>query len=593
MELINQIDETFNFNDKQIRIIGTGENPWFIAKDICEILGLKDVSNALLNIPEKWKGTKVISTLGGKQDMRIINEPALYKLIMRSNKPIAQKFQEVVCEDILPSLRKKGEYKIQSIIDKNKKLEEERLKLEEELNNKSKEIKQLHTLVKKKERKKYSFSHSVYIISNPDIKNYYKIGFTKDRNQRLDGLASGAPRAYEIEYSRKLKNVYEETAIESLLLGIFDKYRVETITKGGKQREWVKGVNLNVLKKEMDSLVDYYNNRVNYFNNKFISNQKNEMKDDNEYVIEDEDEEAVKEDEDDDEDEEAVKEDEEDEEDDEDVEDDEVEDDEVEDNEDFEDFEDYDEDVEDDNKNMFKICYVCKEEKSLDEYYSRIENEDGKECTCKTCYSIKKKILKQEKDEREIIKREKGTKKCRTCLELKNINSFDKHGSSKDGYSYECIDCKTKNATNLESKKCLKCRCVKKIEEYNKFRLGYNKYCKTCQSQTKEEVVNEHMKKCSCCKKELSIDNYNKSKTSADGFSNYCNDCNKQKGKERRHKIKLNAKIEVSEKLCGSCNETKSVENFYKAIYEKDGYNLICKNCVKTNKKNIRISLTS
>jgi hypothetical protein len=166
---------------------------------------------------------------------------------MRSNKDIAQPFQEAVCEKILPSLRKKGEYKIQSIIDKNKKLEENRLKLEEELNNKSKEIKQLHTLVKKKERKKYSFSHSVYIISNPDIKNYYKIGFTKDRNQRLDGLASGAPRAYEIEYSRKLKNVYEETAIESLLLGIFDKYRVETITKGGKQREWVKGVNLNVL----------------------------------------------------------------------------------------------------------------------------------------------------------------------------------------------------------------------------------------------------------------------------------------------------------------------------------------------------------
>ena len=44
---------------------------------------------------------------------------------MRSNKPIAQKFQEVVCEEILPTLRKKGEYKIQSIIDRNKELEEE------------------------------------------------------------------------------------------------------------------------------------------------------------------------------------------------------------------------------------------------------------------------------------------------------------------------------------------------------------------------------------------------------------------------------------------------------------------------------------
>lgn len=73
------------------------------------------MSNALLNISEKWKGTKVISTLGGKQNMRIINEAGLYKLIMRSNKPIAQKFQEVVCEEILPNLRKKGEYKMQSV----------------------------------------------------------------------------------------------------------------------------------------------------------------------------------------------------------------------------------------------------------------------------------------------------------------------------------------------------------------------------------------------------------------------------------------------------------------------------------------------
>ena len=132
MELVNQIDETICFNEKNIRVIGSYNEPWFVAKDVCEILKLKDVSNALLNIPEKWKGTKVISTLGGNQDMRIINEAGLYKLIMRSNKPIAQKFQEVVCEEILPSLRKKGEYKIQSIIDKNKELEEEKLRIEEE-----------------------------------------------------------------------------------------------------------------------------------------------------------------------------------------------------------------------------------------------------------------------------------------------------------------------------------------------------------------------------------------------------------------------------------------------------------------------------
>ena len=116
MELINQIDETITFSKKNIRILGSYNEPWFVAKDICEILQLKDVSNALLNIPEKWKGTNNFRTLGGNQDMLIINESALYKLIMRSNKPIAQKFQEVVCDDILLTLRRKGEYKIQNAI---------------------------------------------------------------------------------------------------------------------------------------------------------------------------------------------------------------------------------------------------------------------------------------------------------------------------------------------------------------------------------------------------------------------------------------------------------------------------------------------
>ena len=128
MELLKQIDETVSFNEKNIRVIGTYEEPWFVAKDICSILELPNITNAIKILPEKWRGLKLLSTFGGEQNMNIINEAGLYKLIMRSNKPIAQKFQDVVCEEILPTLRKKGEYKIQSIIDKNIKLEEENKK---------------------------------------------------------------------------------------------------------------------------------------------------------------------------------------------------------------------------------------------------------------------------------------------------------------------------------------------------------------------------------------------------------------------------------------------------------------------------------
>ena len=568
MELIKQIDETISFNEKNIRVIGSYEEPWFVVKDICEILEIKDNRSALRIIPEKWKGEQILPTLGGKQITSIINEAGLYKLIMRSNKPIAQKFQEVVCEEILPSLRKKGEYQIQSILDKNKKLEEEKLRLEEvqqlknlELSKKDKEIKQLHTLVKKKARKRYSYSHSVYIISNPDIKNHYKLGITENRNKRLEQLGPAAPRPYTIEYSRELQNTREEISFENLLLGIFDKYRVETDTKFGRQREWIKNIKLEVLKNEMDSLVDYYHNRRKYFDNEFISTkdidnnyEEVESADDTEEVDSADDTE------------------------------------EVDDIEEVNEIDDMEEVEDETNFSEFKMCYVCHEEKSLNDYYDRIENVDGKEGTCKKCYSNNKKVLKQEKDAREIIIRDKGTKKCRTCLEIKEFNNFSKHGVSKDGYSYECIQCKESKNKKIENKRCGKCRTNKNITEYNRFRLGYSTMCKDCDTKDKKVKEDENIKCCSNCKKNLDIDKYNKCKTSYDGYSNYCRDCAKEKKKIFTEKMKVEEKVEIKNKVCSECKVDKDVTNYLSNNQSKDKYSNKCKDCSKKVNINRRMS---
>ena len=105
--------DTFEFEENELRIVRYNNEPWFVAKDICEALGISQVCRATENLPDNWKGVKVIHTLGGNQEMTIINEPALYKIIMRSNKPNAQVFQNKVCEEILPSIRKKGYYKLE------------------------------------------------------------------------------------------------------------------------------------------------------------------------------------------------------------------------------------------------------------------------------------------------------------------------------------------------------------------------------------------------------------------------------------------------------------------------------------------------
>jgi len=230
MELIKQIDETVSFDEKNIRVIGSYEEPWFVAKDICNILELPNITNALKILPEKWRGLKLLSTFGGEQNMNIINEAGLYKLIMRSNKPISQKFQEVVCEEILPSLRKKGEFKLQELIDKNKELEEEKLKLEEDKNKleteKNLQIKKLENKVlRKQKRTVYNDKNVIYIVQDEYHKKdrIYIIGKSVDLAQRLSDYNKA--RDYEVIYYRSCNSTQQMSHIEKCVLAKLDIYR--------------------------------------------------------------------------------------------------------------------------------------------------------------------------------------------------------------------------------------------------------------------------------------------------------------------------------------------------------------------------------
>jgi len=544
MELIKKIDKKFSFDNKELRVLGTCEEPWFVAKDICDVLQIKDVSMALKKIQEKWKGTKIIGTLGGNQDMRIINESAVYKLIMRSNKPIAEKFQEFVCEEILPSIRKTGEFKLKELMEKHQteltEKEEQILLTEKELQTSKKENKDLHRLVKRKERKKFKRGHNVYIISNPSIPDYYKVGKTHDINSRLVGVGGGAPLYFQVEHCRYVANDYESTAIESLILSIFENYRVENENKGSKKREWLEGVKFEIIKKELDMLVDYLENRKKNYNSSGIEvreeNDESEIDDVEDYTIETDNETEIP---------------------------------------------------------VTKQCYDCKIDKVLDDYYDRIDNQDGKEGTCKICYSKNKQILKAEKHEREIIKRKENTKKCRQCNIIKSFDSFDQHGTSKDGYEYCCKECKENKNNKVTEQKCAKCKVVKNIDKFEKYRLSHRKICIECNTENVNNTET-NKKTCSSCKNELDLSKFSKSKSSIDGYYNYCSDCGSKKCKEYKEKKKQEAKITPKEKTCADCKKTKeTIENFYKSNTSKDGYKNRCKECQKEFDKKLYTSKTT
>lgn len=100
----------FTYGTKQVRVVMRGGEPWFIAKDVCEVLEHTNSRVALERLDDDEKGVSTVYTHGGPQEMAIINEAGLYSLILTSRKPEAKAFKRWVTHDVLPSIRKTGKY---------------------------------------------------------------------------------------------------------------------------------------------------------------------------------------------------------------------------------------------------------------------------------------------------------------------------------------------------------------------------------------------------------------------------------------------------------------------------------------------------
>ena len=111
--------QTFHFNSATLRTMtDTAGDPWFVAKDVCDILGLENSRKATAELDPDEKNTVTIRDgIAGNPNKTIISEPGLYKLIMRSRKPEAKAFQRWITHEVLPSIRKHGIYATETTID--------------------------------------------------------------------------------------------------------------------------------------------------------------------------------------------------------------------------------------------------------------------------------------------------------------------------------------------------------------------------------------------------------------------------------------------------------------------------------------------
>lgn len=111
--------QVFAFGDHEIRVIRDGaDKVLFAAIDVCAALEIKNVAQALRKMPAEHKGIYPIYTLGGEQRIAFVNEPGLYRLIFRSDKPEAEKFRKWVFEEVLPMIRKQGYYALPEVAEK-------------------------------------------------------------------------------------------------------------------------------------------------------------------------------------------------------------------------------------------------------------------------------------------------------------------------------------------------------------------------------------------------------------------------------------------------------------------------------------------
>ncbi len=101
-----------------VRTVEKDGQPWFVAADVCRALEIRNNRDAMDRLDDDEKGVALTDTLGGRQEMSIINEPGLYSLVLGSRKPEAKAFKRWITHEVIPSIRKRGLYATDEVIAK-------------------------------------------------------------------------------------------------------------------------------------------------------------------------------------------------------------------------------------------------------------------------------------------------------------------------------------------------------------------------------------------------------------------------------------------------------------------------------------------
>lgn len=107
--------KSFVFQGSVVRSLIISGEPWWVARDVCSVLDVRNVADAVASLDEDERGIATADTPGGAQQVVVINEPGLYSLILRSRKPQAKAFKRWITHEVIPSIRRTGRFEAEPV----------------------------------------------------------------------------------------------------------------------------------------------------------------------------------------------------------------------------------------------------------------------------------------------------------------------------------------------------------------------------------------------------------------------------------------------------------------------------------------------
>lgn len=240
----------FNYNSKQVRVIERNGEPWFVAKDVCDILEISNGRDAVSRLDEDEKNTVVITDgTPGNPNMTIISESGVYALVFTSRKEEAENFKRWIRKEVIPSIRKHGAYTLQKP-----------QCIEDLIIMQATAMKELRTEVKQLQTTQQAIKDAV--ISEPD-------NWREDINHKLNKIAQALGSQKYQEIRTESYRLLEQRAHVDLERRL-NNYRGNLFNAGASQTAIKKANKLDIIEQD-PKLREIYSKIVSEYLIKYVA----------------------------------------------------------------------------------------------------------------------------------------------------------------------------------------------------------------------------------------------------------------------------------------------------------------------------------